>query len=507
MKKYEARKGNMNERNKGITLMTLVITVIVLLILATITISALSGNSIITSTINAREKAEIDDEIKLVGIAVNQAKNVNKYGDLEEKALYDAINASIGRGKTEIKYYKSQRMYSITFKESNRVYQIYENGYARFIGKLDDAIMISANPDRNRSLNSRYEVNITVESFVRENIDGITEIKYKWDNSEEKPEDYGEQLISLKNDDSDLEKVTENPIILEKNESTPSGLYYLHIEVTKENGEKEERTFGPYALGIAKVQLAIDPNGGGFEGKKELQIRNGEPRNTTEIENAVYNDDYIIKFDTGEEIKTGVSFVEWKLVNGVGKITKPEQGFSTYTFGNSEGRIVAQYRINGITLPNGTKEGNTIEGWYKDNKKVGEPGDVYTPEYSKDKTGEELEARWNLNKYTLTYNYAENGGESSSKTNEQIDYGTEIDLTKVTATKDGYTFVGWNTDKNATTAQTTKLTMTTEGVTVYAIFKKDIEFTFQYANKKDGNIEATNKKYRNNSSKRHTNIK
>ena len=76
MKKYGVKEENMKRRNKGITLMALVITVIVLLILATITISALSGNSIITSTINAREKAEIDDEIKLVGIAVNQAKNV-----------------------------------------------------------------------------------------------------------------------------------------------------------------------------------------------------------------------------------------------------------------------------------------------------------------------------------------------------------------------------------------------------------------------------------------------
>ena len=74
MKKYGVREENMKKRNKGITLMTLVITVIVLLILATITISAISGNNIITNTINAKEKAEIEDEIKLVGIAVNQAK-------------------------------------------------------------------------------------------------------------------------------------------------------------------------------------------------------------------------------------------------------------------------------------------------------------------------------------------------------------------------------------------------------------------------------------------------
>ena len=84
MKKYGAEeKINMKSRNKGITLMALVVTVIVLLILATITISTIFGNSIITRTINAKEQAEINSEIKVIGTASNQAKNMNKYGDLE----------------------------------------------------------------------------------------------------------------------------------------------------------------------------------------------------------------------------------------------------------------------------------------------------------------------------------------------------------------------------------------------------------------------------------------
>ena len=68
MKKYGVEEmGKMNRRNKGITLMALVITVIVLLILASITIATFTGNGIITQTKTAREGAEINSEMKIIG--------------------------------------------------------------------------------------------------------------------------------------------------------------------------------------------------------------------------------------------------------------------------------------------------------------------------------------------------------------------------------------------------------------------------------------------------------
>lgn len=60
-------------------------------------------------------------------------------------------------------------------------------------------------------------------------------------------------------------------------------------------------------------------------------------------------------------------------------------------------------------------------------------------------------ARWKENEYTITYDA--NGGttETSTKT---FHYGDEVDLTP-TAQKDGKIFVGWSTDKNASTALNT----------------------------------------------------
>ena len=76
--------------------------------------------------------------------------------------------------------------------------------------------------------------------------------------------------------------------------------------------------------------------------------------------------------------------------------------------------------------------------------------------------------------HTVTYNVTENGGTGSNST-ATVYYGANVDLTK-TATKSGWTFVGWNTNKDATTALSS-YTMPANDVTLYAIYKKEITLT------------------------------
>lgn len=75
----------------------------------------------------------------------------------------------------------------------------------------------------------------------------------------------------------------------------------------------------------------------------------------------------------------------------------------------------------------------------------------------------------------VTYDYATNGGSSASKTKQEVILGTQADLS-VTATKPGWTHVGWNIDPNATTPLTSYTP--TGDVTLYAIYKKDLTGTF-----------------------------
>lgn len=97
-------------------------------------------------------------------------------------------------------------------------------------------------------------------------------------------------------------------------------------------------------------------------------------------------------------------------------------------------------------------------------------------------------AQWKRNKYTVTYNCTENGGSTANFT-ASVYYDYDIDFSK-TATKtgdtgaysssnpDGWQFVGWNTNKNATTGMTS-MKMPAKNVTLYAIYKKTITAKFR----------------------------
>ncbi|MBR3230161.1 MAG: InlB B-repeat-containing protein [Bacilli bacterium] len=79
--------------------------------------------------------------------------------------------------------------------------------------------------------------------------------------------------------------------------------------------------------------------------------------------------------------------------------------------------------------------------------------------------------------YLFTYDYLTNGGTSSTTQNEYIAEDSIVDLTSKIAVKEGYTFVGWNTDQNAHTGLNN--ISVSQDTTLYAIFKKDITITYE----------------------------
>ena len=74
--------------NKGITLIALVVTIVVLLILAAVSISMLGGeNGIITQAIEAKEKTEIGEEKEKVELAAVAAAGKDGWGEITEENL------------------------------------------------------------------------------------------------------------------------------------------------------------------------------------------------------------------------------------------------------------------------------------------------------------------------------------------------------------------------------------------------------------------------------------
>jgi len=79
-------------------------------------------------------------------------------------------------------------------------------------------------------------------------------------------------------------------------------------------------------------------------------------------------------------------------------------------------------------------------------------------------------------KYLVTYDCTANGGNACTSYNEYLNEGDFINLT-YTSTKEGYEFIGWNTDKDATT-ELTELQMPEEEITLYAIYRKQLNITY-----------------------------
>ena len=112
-------------KNKGITLIALVITIIVLLILAGVSVAMLTGeNGILSQAQRAGEQTDIGREKEDIALAYNGAKTKNRGGDVDADDLnknfeYNDITNATAEGSNPI---------TVTFKESGRQYTIDENG-------------------------------------------------------------------------------------------------------------------------------------------------------------------------------------------------------------------------------------------------------------------------------------------------------------------------------------------------------------------------------------------
>ncbi len=116
MEKFKIGKND----NKGITLIALVITIIVLLILAAVSIATLTGeNGILTQAGNSKTQTEIGEEKEAIGLAYNGAivENIGgsvTAGDLNTQFTKNGVNATAsGTGTITVKFPDTSRSYTI----------------------------------------------------------------------------------------------------------------------------------------------------------------------------------------------------------------------------------------------------------------------------------------------------------------------------------------------------------------------------------------------------------
>lgn len=119
-------------KQRGITLIALVITIIVLLILAGISIQSIMGdNSLLTKASNAKQKTAIAQEIEQVQFSYSECKTDNMIEEDGEEVtseqLQNVMDEKYGSGTVEVTYYNSKLI--VTYLKTGRSYEIdLENG-------------------------------------------------------------------------------------------------------------------------------------------------------------------------------------------------------------------------------------------------------------------------------------------------------------------------------------------------------------------------------------------
>ena len=155
------------ENQSGITMIALIVTIVVLLILAGISIATLNGDSgIIKKSKEAKEQTEISEEKEVVDRATVQAMGNNKKGDLIESELQEQLDKIASSGKTEVT--DTGEEFEILFKESNRCYTVDKEGNIleqQTIEKIEYAGDITKNGQYDGSAEKPYQISC-IEDLV-----------------------------------------------------------------------------------------------------------------------------------------------------------------------------------------------------------------------------------------------------------------------------------------------------------------------------------------------------
>ena len=241
------RENHTLKASRGITLIALIVTIIVLIILASITISTLTGNnSIINMVLDAREKTEIANEREQLEIATAQAMGKNKFGEVKKRGLQKALDRNVGENVTEVSDEEDSTDLYVEFVESKRIYIVTSDGKITYIGdeeKLSKTAEITADPASDPTPKLAHTVTLTVKTGIIMNEENLR-LKYAWSKSAtQEPEEFTTVELTGSGRTKKASVTTVD---------TEEGDYYLWVKAfLGENMETEvnlKKPFGPYRI-------------------------------------------------------------------------------------------------------------------------------------------------------------------------------------------------------------------------------------------------------------------
>ncbi len=282
-----------NMRNKGITLIALVITIIVLLILAAVSIATLTGeNGILTRAQDAKTNTEIAEEKEAIGIAYNGVMTDNLGTGVEAKALENELRSNGYTNATAVD--NGDGTITVTF-ESGRSYTVDSNGnisnptVSNIVATMEvvgvektEEEVINDIPDGFHYVEGTHiDSGLVISSVEGDDLNNSAEgNQFVW-----VPVDKDQKLkISVKTeeniesiklktpygDEQELEKTDYQEINLTGNENYINGVYKLTVIAGGETKEIELDVYSLYAKRIWELDQFTD------EVAKELGYENAE---------------------------------------------------------------------------------------------------------------------------------------------------------------------------------------------------------------------------------------
>ena len=124
-------------RERGITIVSLVITIIIILIISGVTIDALTGKyGIIGMTVKTKRKAEISSERENIKLAVIRTMQDDQNLKSEKNRLEQNLTKTIGKNETELR--EDANGYLVKIIKTKRYYRIREDGEVELVGDASD---------------------------------------------------------------------------------------------------------------------------------------------------------------------------------------------------------------------------------------------------------------------------------------------------------------------------------------------------------------------------------
>ncbi len=468
---------------KGITLMALVITVIVLLILSGIGVAMLSGdNGIINRSVNAKDSAAVKSEMRIVEVSSNSAREKNKYGLVEEEKLKNELKATAGEGKTEVTPYDNGSHFLITFLDTNRVYEVDNEEGVKYLGALNDVVntgILTANPKRDKTPTKEHRtIKISLKT-INEIPDEDVEVYYTWVKKKTQEIETSDlKLIEEFKGDTNDRTIKSGTV--STGELEDDGKWYLYVEARIKDGETVTEYFGDYVVGepvivadMGFVRYDYEKNGGSGCNRSSDQVAYGT---TVALKGSGSNtatrtggwefvgwttDEYgtvpIDSVEVNEQnnnivvyaiFKKNLTLKFYDASHGTNPVEKTTTIYNNNTTGKlSSSNVPSIGSYNGWTVgywtpstnPNGRRATD-------DNGNIVASGATnYYAIYTKEVTVE-----YNLNGGTGTNITSETGTAKVNSFDLNEVEGASIDLPDADVTKTGYTFNGWNTKADGT---------------------------------------------------------